>query len=133
VAGAIETVTYTPPAANMPQPRAGVTWSGREVSQYDDGMSLRYQTTVTVEASDVFPLGACDYVALPIMVDRTDEDTGERFRDAYVYLQDLGLVVYIGYGAPDEELTYDLPIGIGMRPPVTGQAAQTEPTEQTGK
>jgi len=113
----IETVTYT---GAIPAPAAGVTWSGEEVSRFSDGSELRFTTSVTVEAQDVFPIGPCQYVALPITVSRVQSGTGEPSVDAFVHLPDLGVTLYLGGGSSVADIAYDLPSGISNRPPLQG-------------
>lgn len=112
-----EMVSFPDTSQDLPHPAPGLTWSGTEQVRYTDGTGYRYQTTVTVEDQDVFPIGACQYVALPIRVERRDLDTNDLLIDESVYLTELGIVVHVGYNEVGSTVTYDLPREIGRRPP----------------
>lgn len=108
----VETVTYE--GAPLPDPQPGARWSGREISRYADGRVTAYATEATVGAAETYWIEACAFDVLPIVVTRVEDGLPGADAEAYIYLTDLGVVLYMGYGTYGEPPLIDPPLAIGV-------------------
>ncbi len=117
LAGSYETITTSATSGPMPAPAPGVVWSGTEDSRFADGSSSRYAFTIEVDGLDTLDIGPCTYSGYPITITRTDLADGYMSQDAFGYIADLGIVIFLGFGEGEGNISYDFPNLITSLPP----------------
>lgn len=80
--------------ATLPNPAAGVQWSGETVNMFDDGTSRLEQSTVTFAAAPPMTLSGCDYevIRTDVVYDWGDEGG---LRLAYAFLPAIGTTLLL--------------------------------------
>jgi hypothetical protein len=114
-----ESVTYSGTPDPVPFPAPGVRFDGIETSRYADGGEMRYSLSAVVGAAQPVGIGACSYTGLPVDVTRV-EMGGPAYRDAMMYLVDLGITLYLGFSDDGSDPVPLMPVSISSLPPVAG-------------
>lgn len=115
VEGSLETVEIDGPP--LPMPVAGVTWRGVDTSRFTDGTVDVSDTEITVGSAETLQIGPCGYAGLPITVSRVSRTDGMISQEAFGYLSDLGIVMYLGFGEGSDAISFDMPMAISDLPP----------------
>ncbi len=143
-----EIVGYDGTPQQPPAPSVGVTWTGTETATFGDGTREVYLTQLEVLEGSTETIAGCPYNILPIAISRESTTSDDRFAEVYAYIQEFGIVVYVGFEDAVTPFQTEEPREIRIRAddgfgPVSGAApaptagaqppAATAPTTPTPK
>ena len=111
----VETVAYE--GMPLPDPAPGARWQGREVSRFADGRVTAYATEASMGQPEAYRIGDCVLEVLPVVVTRVEDGLPGADAEAYIYLPDLGIVLFMGYAAVGEETVIDPPLAFSTVAP----------------
>jgi hypothetical protein len=104
-------VQFSVDPASLPQPAAGVEWSGATVNVFDDGFTRGEQTTVRFAAAPPLSLSGCDYEVIRTNVSYVWDDGGG-LRLEYAYLPAIGTALLLSSQFEGEPSYSYIPVGL---------------------
>lgn len=105
------TISFPADPASLPQPAAGVEWTGQTVNLFDDGTSRPEQTRVTFAAAPALGLSGCDYEVIRTEV-VYDWGAEGGLRLEYAFLPAIGTAVLLSSQFDGEDRWSYVPIAL---------------------